>query len=200
LIASPGCLFYPNLVYKPKNNEWGKNCTQISQKGMDLARKAGSIDTVVISSVRKENYANQLTQFYSGDTALSDHDAFVSGTEYVVGSLLALGKRVIYVVDVPYFPNTPENCQTRFLITKTDECVIAKAELDRSFGQYFESLNRIKAKFPMLEIFDAGMVVCSNGKCSQHDGSQYFYIDKDHLSVYGSEKVLQKLSGQFPLN
>lgn len=199
LVASPGCLFYPNLLYKPKNNEWGRNCTEISQKGLDLARKLASIDTVVIATVRKENYTDKFTQFYSGDRQLADHDAFVTGNEYLISSLLALGKRVIYVVDVPYFPNTPDNCQTRFLVTKTDDCVMDQAQLDGAFGQYFKTLNNIKEKFPKLALFDARQVVCSSGKCSQHDRSQYFYIDKDHLSVYGSEKALQKLSAQYPL-
>jgi peptidoglycan/LPS O-acetylase OafA/YrhL len=199
LVASPGCLFYPNLVYRPKGKEWGQNCTRISRKGLELAKELQSIDTVVIATVRKENYADRATQFFSGDTRLTDHDAFVSGNEYLVGSLLSLGKRVIYVADVPYFPNTPENCQTRFLLTKSDECVMDKKQLDGSFGQYYETLKTIKSRFPRLEIFDAASVVCNNGRCSQHDGAQYLYIDKDHLSVYGSEKVLQKISQQFPL-
>jgi peptidoglycan/LPS O-acetylase OafA/YrhL len=199
LVASPGCLFYPNLAYKPKSNEWGRNCTQISQKALTLARNLGSIDTIIVANIRKENAADKLTQFYSGDTPLTDHDAFMSGTQYLVSSLLALGKRVIYVVDVPYFPNTPENCQTRFLVTKSDDCVINKSESDKSFGQYFETIKTIKRMFPKLEIFDAEKIICADGKCSQHDASQYFYIDKDHLSVYGSEKELHELSKQFSL-
>jgi hypothetical protein len=199
LIASPGCLIYPNFVYKPKGKEWGQNCTQIAVKGLHLAGTLETIDTVVISTVRKENYADKLTQFYSGGTALTDHEAFVLGTEYLVNSLMALGKHVIYVADVPYFPGTPENCQTKFLITKKDQCVIDKAVLDGAFPQYFETINAIKGRFPKLEIFDAAMVVCDDGKCAQHDGSQYFYIDRDHLSVYGSEKVLNRLLERFPL-
>jgi SGNH domain-containing protein len=53
--------------------------------------------------------------------------------------------------------------------------------------------------FPKLGIFDAEKIICADGKCSQHDASQYFYIDKDHLSVYGSEKELHELSKQFSL-
>jgi peptidoglycan/LPS O-acetylase OafA/YrhL len=200
LVASPGCLFYPNLTYKPKNNEWGRNCTQITQKGLELARSMASIDTVVIANVRKENYADRLTQFYLGDTALTDHAAFTSGTEDLIAALLAMGKRVIYVMDVPYFPDTPQSCQTRYLRTQTDDCIISQAKLDGAFGQYFVALKAIKEKFPKLEIFDARNVVCAKGTCSQHDGAQYLYIDKDHLSVYGSEQALKKMAAQVPLD
>ncbi|MEO6746289.1 MAG: acyltransferase family protein, partial [Caldimonas sp.] len=38
LIASPGCLVYPNLVYKPNGKEWGQNCSDIAKKGVAYAK------------------------------------------------------------------------------------------------------------------------------------------------------------------
>ena len=53
LIASPGCLVYPNLMYRPKGKEWGQNCTEIAKKGLEYANRSPDIGTVVISMVRK---------------------------------------------------------------------------------------------------------------------------------------------------
>ena len=61
-------------------------------------------------------------------------------------------------------------------------------------------LNRIKVRYPKLKILNAEDMLCQKDTCAQHDGKQYFYVDKDHLSVYGSERVLSGLFEQFPLN
>ena len=58
----------------------------------------------------------------------------------------------------------------------------------------------IRKSHPRLKVFKAEDVLCKAGTCAQHDGRQYFYIDKDHLSVYGSENVLAKLFERFPVN
>jgi hypothetical protein len=69
LIASPGCLVYPNLTYRPKGKEWGQNCTDIAKKGLEYANRSPDIGTVVISMVRKGDNPDSLTNFYSGDRA-----------------------------------------------------------------------------------------------------------------------------------
>jgi hypothetical protein len=43
-------------------------------------------------------------------------------------------------------------------------------------------------------------VLCRKDTCARHDEAQSFYIDTDHLSVYGAETVLASLFRQFPVN
>jgi len=200
LIASPGCLTYSNLVFKPKGREWGQDCTKIAEKGLEYARRSTHIDTVVVSLVRKGDNPASLTNFYSGDRQLTEFEALNAGTDHLIGSLLESGKTVIYVVDVPYFPNTPENCQSKSIVSKTDPCVIDRSEANKPFKPYFDALARVKAKYPGVKIFNAENVLCKDRVCVQHDEKQYYYIDKDHLSVYGSETVLAGLFAQFPMN
>jgi len=45
LIASPGCLVYLNLTYRPKGREWGQNCTEIARKGLEYAIRPKEIST-----------------------------------------------------------------------------------------------------------------------------------------------------------
>ena len=54
-----------------------------------------------------------------------------------------------------------------------------------------------QCKSPVPESFGPDPAAAT---CAPHDGKQYFYVDKDHLSVHGSERVLAGLFGQFPLN
>ncbi|HWH81941.1 MAG TPA: acyltransferase family protein [Burkholderiaceae bacterium] len=200
LIASPGCLVYPNLTYRPNGKEWGQDCTEIAKKGLAYANRSPDIGTVVISMVRKGDNPASLTNFYARQTQLTERDVLSAGTDHLIRSLLASGKTVIYVVDVPYFHHTPENCQSKFLVSGADECVFKRAEMNAPFKDYFEVLRKIQRDYPALKILNAEDVLCRKDTCAQHDGAQYFYIDKDHLSVYGSETVLASLFRQFPLN
>ena len=200
LIASPGCLVYPNLTYRPKGKEWGQDCTEIARKGLEYASRSPDIGTVVISMVRKGDNPASLTNFYSGETQMTERDVLSVGTDHLIRSLLGSGKTVIYVVDVPYFHNTPENCQSKFLVSGADQCVFQRAEMNAPFKDYFDVLRKIQKEYPGLKILNAEDVLCRKETCAQHDDAQYFYIDKDHLSVYGSETVLASLFRQFPVN
>ena len=200
LIASPGCLVYPNLTYRPKGKEWGQNCTDIAKKGLEYANRSPDIGTVVISMVRKGDNPDSLTNFYSGDRQMTEREVLGTGTEHLIRSLLSSGRTVIYVVDVPYFHHTPETCQSKFLVSGADQCVFNRSAMNAPFKDYFDVLRKIQKENPGLRILNAEDVLCRKDTCAQHDDAQYFYIDKDHLSVYGSMTVLASLFRQFPVD
>ena len=75
-----------------------------------------------------------------------------------------------------------------------------RSEMNAPFKDYFEVLRKIQKEHPALKILNAEDVLCRKDTCAQHDDAQYFYIDKDHLSVYGSETVLASLFRQFPVD
>jgi hypothetical protein len=104
------------------------------------------------------------------------------------------------VVDVPYFHNTPEICQSKALVSGTDQCVFNRSKMNAPFKVYFDVLGKIQKENPGLKILNAEDVLCRKDTCAQHDDAQYFYIDKDHLSVHGSETVLASLFRQFPVD
>ena len=140
------------------------------------------------------------TNFYSGEKRLSEIEVLEAGTDHLIDSLMGSGKNVVYVGDVPYFHDTPENCQSKFLIAKSDQCVLNRAKMNGSFKPYFDVLSTLQKKYPRLKILNAEEVLCRDDLCAQHDGKQYYFVDKDHLSVYGSEHVLASLFQQFPVN
>jgi peptidoglycan/LPS O-acetylase OafA/YrhL len=200
LIASPGCLVYPNLTYRPMGKEWGQDCTELARKGLAYANRSPDIGTVVISMVRKGDNPESLTNFYSGDRQMTEREVLSAGTDHLIRSLLSSGKTVIYVVDVPYFHNTPEICLSKALVSGTDQCVFNRSKMNAPFKVYFDVLGKIQKENPGLKILNAEDVLCRKDTCAQHDDAQYFYIDKDHLSVYGSETVLASLFRQFPVD
>jgi hypothetical protein len=150
--------------------------------------------------VRKGDNPLSLTNFYEGDRQLTEREVLNAGSEHLIRTLLSSGKQVIYVVDVPYFRDTPETCRSRFAVSGSDQCVFERAQMNRPFKDYFDALHRIQKELPTLMIMNAEDVLCRKDICAQHDAEQYFYIDKDHLSVYGSEAVLASLLRQYPMN
>jgi peptidoglycan/LPS O-acetylase OafA/YrhL len=196
LIASPGCLMYPNYVFRPDGKEWGQDCSAIAKKGLAYAKQSTTIETVIVSLVRKGDHPASPTKFHSAAGRVTELEALDNGSDALIGALLQTGKKVVYVVDIPYFPDTPEVCQTRSALTKTDACRLDRAQMNQAFKAYFEVVDKLKRKYPALSIVNAEDVVCSKDHCAQHDERQHYYIDRDHLSVYGAEKVLTKVLGQ----
>ena len=68
-----------------------------------------------------------------------------------------------------------------------------RSEMNAPFKDYFDVLGRSRSDTPRLKILNAEDVLCRKDTCAQHDGKQYFYIDKDHLSVYGSERCCESV-------
>jgi hypothetical protein len=92
LIASPGCLVYQNLVYKPNGKEWGQNCSDIARKGVAYAKQSTDIDTIVVSLVRKGDNPTKPTLFHAGDARLSELEVLNSGTDHLIGELLSTAR------------------------------------------------------------------------------------------------------------
>jgi hypothetical protein len=200
LIASPGCLVYPNLVYKPNGKEWGQNCSDIARKGVAYAKQSTDIDTIVVSLVRKGDNPTRPTLFHAGDARLNELEVLSSGTDHLIGELLSSGKTVIYVVDVPLLPRHAGNLPEQVAGVEDRSVRLQQGRHERSVQGLLRRAEADPGALSELKILNAEDMLCQNGTCAQHDGKQYFYVDKDHLSVYGSERVLSGLFGQFPLN
>jgi SGNH domain-containing protein len=108
-----------------------------------------------------------------------------------------LGKRVIFVMDVPTLKNIPSNCERRLSFVDPRNCDVAEAEFSASRSDYIAAIQTLKSRTPALSIFDAAGAVCLEGYCRSKSGGDYLYIDDNHLSVRGSEKVISLLSSEF---
>lgn len=199
LVGAHACKFYPNLSYTPTYQyNFANNCTAISQKVIELAQTINSIEKVIL--VNYYPYVNSTaklpSEYFYGGNKLNQDEAFLMGQGYLIEKLLAVGKEVIFVIDIPELKRNPKDCVRRSSFTAVKSCESTLAELEASRSIYIEAVKHLKKKYPQLQVFDPTDIFCFDGVCRHKDGEQLMYNDQNHLSIIGASKVLEKMKAE----
>jgi peptidoglycan/LPS O-acetylase OafA/YrhL len=206
LIAGHSCRVLTSVVQTPEGRQaWGNNCTAITQDIVAAAR-LGSIKTIVIAtngptwsddSARTSiGPAAPLHTYVFRDAAghvLTKEQADLEGYRSLISTLLATGKTLVFVIDVPGLKTDPHACFTRLPFAKLASCDVPISEVARKQRGYRAFVDILAAEFPTMTIFDATKAICTDASCPASDANGYFYFDTHHLSAHGSERVLAAL-------
>lgn len=198
LIAGHACTIYPNLEYTPTlEHGWGNNCTAIAREVLDFAQKTHSVNTVILSNYYPQVAGNKPSAFRLNGHTLSEEEAFITGSGYLIDQLLRLGKEVIFVVDVPHLKFDPKECEDRGGFSDPKRCTFSRIEFDQSRSAYRKALQRLRDNYPKLKIFDTTELFCDQQSCHSKDANgALLYADFHHLSINGSEMVIGALLGK----
>lgn len=113
--------------------------------------------------------------------------------EKVVQKLKEHGVEKIYILSpTPEFPTDPRNClnQRPFLFFgNAVDCSIPISTHFEMISQWSKAITDIQKKYPDIEVLESTDVLCDGKICSATDDSKLLYMDTNHLSVYGSEKM-----------
>lgn len=213
LLAGHGCLpFISYQNYGPQDNRGAKKCYELTGEALDLAATVESIKTVVLVSRGPLYFSGHgfgmedsdarwrgWTVEPLGKTApMSNQQAFVEGYVEVSKRLLALGKKVVFVIDVPEFGINPEVCianrPVAFRNQSLPSCVLSRAVVDARQKEYRELVGRIQAQAPGLLVYDTRGVFCDDVSCASKDSGQVYFYDNNHVNLSGSAKLLSGLA------
>jgi len=98
------------------------------------------------------------------------------------------------VLDVPMLPKDPRDCVSRLLPIDATSCNLKASDFLSSQKEYRNIVSDLKAAFPKLQVYDPAPNFCDGDECVAKDEKAYYFHDKQHLSVYGSAKVLRDFS------
>ncbi len=192
LISGHSCFIYPNLSYTPTfKNSFGNNCTDISKEVLRVAKEVESIETVVI--VNYFNKSDDAASFYwLNGKNLTNKEAFAEGNNYLVSNFLSLGKKVIFVIDVPHLKFDPKYCLQKlpYAINKNIECRFAAEENEAVRKKYLNEVNMLQSRFPKMMIYDSTLYFCDGNFCDIKKDTHSLYNDDHHISVYASKSIL----------
>ena len=194
LIAGHGCLPYTNLEYGPKSKgEWANNCENIAKEVARATSQISSISTVVlVNRLPKLDEAN--TPYKSEGRPLSAIEAFQLGNADFIEKLLATGKRIVFVLDVPILKAHPNQCEKRLGIIPTKNCRMTELGLKKEREIYLESVQRLLKTYPKLTLYDPTHMLCNQAVCNGKVQGNYMYFDDNHLNSDGSKLILKDLS------
>ena len=121
------------------------------------------------------------------DKSLSwDALLFRSGLNETVGTLTAMGKRVILVAPIPEFRrNVPESLARAELYSEPAQLVLSRADYLRRQRQVFGVFDEMQRRFAVGIIYPHHLL-CRSGQCATVAHGVPLYSDDDHLSRQGS--------------
>lgn len=191
LVAALACPPYPDITFVPlAATNYGNNCGAIVADELAAAQALPSIRTVVVAT-----HYGDLARFgyRNAAGALSVREAFLEGNSDLARKLLRLGKRVVFVIDVPTLKVAPVNCVPRLFKPDPPSCDLSYDEAFGAQREYRDWVARLHVSVPQLILYDGFSALCDTHVCLARDAQHFFYQDNDHLTVLGSEKVLEGL-------
>lgn len=213
LMAAHGCLPFEHYAsVEPHEKLEIKNCTGVTRATLTALDKLPSIKTVWLVTrgplyFSGRGFGNEgltgMRIFRPGQAELPDQpQAFFDGYAKIAARLIASGRRVVFVIDVPELGVDPRNCVAQPPLTFTQR-VPARCDHPRHIvlerqRQYRELVARIAAANPALRVVDSLDTFCDAATCYAMDARESFYWDDDHLSVAGSTKLLNALLADPP--
>ena len=193
LISGHSCPTYPNLQYTPTYNKaWGNNCTAIANEVIKASGAISSVDTVVILNNAPRDASPII--FRDSNHSYNESEAFIVGNEFLVRTLLGLGKKVIFVIDAPHLKRNPIECISRGFTVPNQDCAPSRMEHDELLKNYRRSIDSIQKHFPKLIVFDPTAIFCDKKRCwFQDTHGNILYNDLQHISVEASGQMLGEI-------
>lgn len=212
--ASDGCPPLLDVVIQDQGGDV-RNCLQKGSRALQRIIADTAIKEVILTS-RGPMYTTargfgdvELEQFGSwvlhvdGEEkgARSNQNVFALGLTKTLDSLLAAGKKVTFLHDVPELGFDIRGCFAFRPLTITSKvvspCAVSRKEFEARTEAYRTMVNKILIQRPEIKVIDLSDALCDEKWCWGARDDTLFYIDDDHLSHRGAEYVVRQLWGKF---
>lgn len=135
--------------------------------------------------------------FSAGAASVTRTQLFENGLSRTVDTLLAAGKHVMVVLDVPELGFHASHCvvgRPLGLRTLRSPCAIDRRSFDARNTDYRNVVIRVLRRYPSVRFFDASRLFCDARQCIAKSNDTLLYSDDDHLSLAGSLRVSAALA------
>lgn len=175
----------------------------------DYVLKTTSIHTVILSAFWAGYYEEASMIVLQGEHKYFVYDRssgpvkkqgviFENSLRRTLNKLVAFGKKVIIVYNVPLVPFNVRRCYQRPLIKNDFSCFVTREYADANYSGYRKAVAKVLSEFPTdrVETFDPIPALCEQGDCSIIRDDKLMYIDTNHVSLYGSELLFKRFENQ----
>lgn len=180
------------------------SCTKKQALVLDYIAKSRSLKTVVLSA-RWDAFMVGGDYDRSGENwrharMPSEDDAknFMANGRKFIGSVLDSGKQLIFMKDIPDLDFDIRTCYDVRPIKITaakirQDCSMEQAAYLKRIEVYMAYLDRLLSEFPSVKVYDPRPLFCRAGKCIASDGRLPYYLNGDHVNLYGADLVINDL-------
>jgi hypothetical protein len=218
LIAGHACPPLENygVIWGGQNPALMGHCMNITKNAIDAASNIKSLKYVIFATRgpqyihnpklidEKTGLPQAVLGFDSLLTPITDVDkVFINGHLESIKAYQNLGLKTIFLIDNPELGFNPLNCVTKRRIYPNKTLKGCKPKTPKEVlewqSHYRYLVNKISEKNTSLIIFDPIDIFCSSIECRYKTPSNLLYFDDNHLSVSGSEILMNKLLNKFIL-
>ncbi len=207
IFDSAGCPPTIGLFLKRHSFSIPKGCFGKNQRAFAAILQDENITTVILAA-RWAYYAQ--TRRFAGEAGgrayLTRHKwAFVSveksqenftrGLQETTTQLMAAGKHVILLGQIPEFGFNPPRCIKMSILTSASNsvCKISINDVRKRQAHSEQLLRKIAAANPMIRYVHTSDVFCNESVCSPLLEGKIAYKDDDHINALGARHALRAL-------
>lgn len=143
---------------------------------LKLALETPGIKTVIVSTAVKLHGEN------------ADGQSVMAAMRETVKQLLAAGREVILVYDLPMLDFDPRGCLRRPGVASSStnvECAMPRATFDKNIAAHKQAWDAVLKDFPQVQVFDTAAPLCDAARCHAMIGTTLMYRDQHHFSYRG---------------
>lgn len=125
------------------------------------------------------------------------NDLYEQALNETVATLLAAGKKVVFVIDNPELGFNPLSClrsrPVQIVRTPRTPCAVQTAMVEARNKEYRRIVTKVAARFPTLIVEDTQRALCDKEYCWAMIDGNLLYMDGDHLSRAGAQHVAARM-------
>jgi peptidoglycan/LPS O-acetylase OafA/YrhL len=212
--GNDGCPPLLNVVIQDLGGDT-RNCLKKGSQAILRVIKDPAIKQVILTSrgpmyttgkgfgdVESSQFGTWVLHFEGEARGLrSNEEVFHRGLANTLDALLAAGKKVSFLHDVPELGFDIRSCFSFRPLVITSKvmnpCAVSKSDFLKRTESYRAGVNQILEERPDIKVIDLAQALCDEEWCFASKNGVLFYIDDDHLSLRGAEYVVRQLSEKF---
>ncbi len=212
--ASDGCPPLLNVVIQDQGGDV-RNCLKKGNQAIQRVIADTAIKEVILTSrgpmytaakgfgdVELEQFGPWVLHVEGEDKGVrSNEEVFALGLTKTLDALLAAGKKVTFLHDVPELGFDIRSCFSFRPMTMTNKvvtpCAVSKKDFEARTEAYRAMVNNILSERPEIKVVDLSQALCDEKWCWAARDDTLFYIDDDHLSHRGADFVVRQLWDKF---
>jgi peptidoglycan/LPS O-acetylase OafA/YrhL len=212
--GSDGCPPLLNVVIQDLGGDT-RNCLKKGTQAILRVIKDPAVKEVILTSrgpmyttgkgfgeVESSQFGSWVLHFDDEDSQLrNNEEVFLLGLANTLDALLAAGKKVTFLHDVPELGFDIRSCFTfrPLVITHKamDPCAVSKSDFVARTKIHRAGVDQILSVRPEIKVIDLAEALCDDEWCLGSKNGILFYMDDDHLSLRGAEYVVRQLWDKF---
>jgi hypothetical protein len=196
------------LPFSSKPLQQSNNCINNQNTLIDFILANDSIKTIIVTGFW--SYLASGDFKYSGnfrtpiDLKQEEAISFQKNGNYFFSKISNINKDIIFIYDIPDLDFDIKSCfiSRPFVFSKEtikSTCALNKNEYEKRYAVYNKLIQSILNDYPKINIYNPKNLLCDDINCWAIHNGQPLYYNGDHLTLFGTDFVIDDFLKKYPI-